>query len=124
MVIHEMANSDFLHEVYGSMEPGHYGWVCAHQANPAAAPPDVWSGRPYKGTPGQAALIDRAQEANTYYCTAVLRATDAGEVARKREGFVRLAVLVLDERDVVRYIQLVSEPTGEPDYLAAVAAVE
>ena len=45
-------------------------------------------------------------------------------VEHARMGLQARAVLVLDERDVVRYIQLVSEPTGEPDYLAAVAAVE
>jgi RecA-family ATPase len=54
-------------------------------------------GRAYKGLPNQAALIDRAGEDNTYYCTAILRATEDGEIVRRKDGFVRLAVLVLDD---------------------------
>lgn len=38
-------------------------------------------------------------------------------------GLQARAVVVLDERDVVRHAQLVSEMTHEPDYAAALAAL-
>ena len=91
-----MVNSDFLAEAYGLLEEGQHGWVCQFQVSPTGAPPAVWSGRPYKGTPAQAKVIDQATHDNTYYSTAVLRA-HAGDVARKKEAFVRLASLVLDD---------------------------
>lgn len=92
-----MTNSDFLAEVYGDLQPGEYGWVTSFRANPNDCPPEVWSGRMYKGTPAQATLIDRAGEDNTYFCTAILRVTDDGEFVRRKDSFSRLAVLVLDD---------------------------
>ena len=92
-----MTNSDFLAEVYGELEPGTYGWVCSFRADPSNAPPLVWSGRSYKGLPAQAATIDKADQDNTYFCTSVLTATGDGEIVRRKEAFVRLAVVVLDD---------------------------
>jgi archaellum biogenesis ATPase FlaH len=92
-----MTNSDFLAEVYGPFEIGTHGWVCSFRADPSDAPPSVWSGRGYKGLPNQASLIDRAESDNNYFCTAVLRATEDGEIVRRKDAFVRLAVLVLDD---------------------------
>ncbi len=92
-----MTNSDFLAEIYGEMEPGTHGWVCSFRADPNNAPPTVWSGRAYKGLPNQAALIDRSIQDNTYFCTSVLTATSDGEIVRRKDAFVRLAVLVLDD---------------------------
>ncbi len=92
-----MTNSDFLAEVYGELEPGTHGWVASFRADPSNADPGVWAGRPYKGLPQQAALIDKAGHDNTYYCTAVLTATEDGEIVRRKDSFVRLAVLVLDD---------------------------
>ena len=92
-----MTNSDFLAEIYGELEPGTHGWVCNFRADPSNAEPGVWGGRLYKGLPQQAALIDRAAQDNTYFCTSVLTATEDGEVVRRKDAFVRLAVLVLDD---------------------------
>ncbi|NBV88326.1 MAG: hypothetical protein EBR88_02250 [Betaproteobacteria bacterium] len=92
-----MTNSDFLTEIYGSLELGTYGWVCSFRVNPSETPSSVWMGRAYKGLPNQAALIDRADEDNTYFCTGVLRPTEDGEIVRRKDAFVRLAVLVLDD---------------------------
>lgn len=92
-----MTNSDFLAEIYGQLEPGTHGWVCSFRADPSNAPSSVWTGRAYKGMPQQAALIDRAEQDNTYFCTSVLTATEDGEVVRRKDAFVRLAVLVLDD---------------------------
>lgn len=92
-----MTNSDFLAEVYGPLEEGRHGWVCSFRADPSSPPPAVWAGRLYKALPAQAALIDRAVTDNTYFCTAVLRATDDGEIVRRKEAFDRLAVLVVDD---------------------------
>lgn len=92
-----MTNSDFLAEVYGSLGDSEFGWVTTFRADPGDAPPLVWGGRFYKGTPNQAALIDRAREDNTYFCTAVLRPTEDGEFFRRKDCFVRLAVLTLDD---------------------------
>lgn len=92
-----MTNSDFLAEIYGELEPGTHGWVCSFAADPSNAPPQVWSGRAYKGMPNQAALIDRSFDDNNYFCTAVLRATEDGEIVRRKDAFWRLAVLVLDD---------------------------
>jgi len=93
-----MTNSDFLAEIYGELATGTHGWVCTFRADPSNAPPAVWSGRPYKGLPTQSSLIDRADQDNTYFCTAVLTATeDGGEVVRRKDAFRRLAVLVLDD---------------------------
>lgn len=94
---HQMTNSDFLAEIYGEFKGGTYGWVCSFRADPSNPPPGVWEGRIYKGTAAQAASIDRAQQDNTYFCTSVLRATDDGEVVRRKDAFDRLAVLVLDD---------------------------
>ncbi len=92
-----MTNSDFLAEIYGEFAPGTHGWVCSFAADPSNAPPPVWGGRAYKGLPNQAALIDRSVQDNTYFCTSVLTATEDGEIVRRKEAFVRLAVLVLDD---------------------------
>ena len=92
-----MTNSDFLAEVYGQMEHGQHGWVTSFRADPSNAPPTVWSGRPYKCTPAQASSIDRAREDNTYFCTSVLSATEDGDVVRRKDAFVRLAALVVDD---------------------------
>lgn len=98
MVIEQtMTNSDFLAEIYGPLPTGQHGWVCTFRADPGDAPADVWSGRAYKGLPAQASVIDRAERENTYFCTSVLRATDDGEIVRRKDAFVRLAVLVLDD---------------------------
>jgi archaellum biogenesis ATPase FlaH len=98
MVIEQtMTNSDFLAEIYGPLPAGQHGWVCTFRADPGDAPADVWSGRAYKGLPAQAAVIDRADRENTYFCTSVLRATDDGEIVRRKDAYVRLAVLVLDD---------------------------
>lgn len=92
-----MTNSDFLAEVYGPLEQGQHGWVTSFRADPGNAPPAVWAGRNYKGTPAQASTIDRAGEDNTYFCTAILGATEDGEVVRRKDAFVRLAALVVDD---------------------------
>lgn len=92
-----MTNSDFLAEIYQSLEVGTYGWVCSFRADPSDTQPSVWTGRAYKGLPAQAALIDRAGEDNTYFCTSVLRPTEDGEIVRRKDAFLRLAVLVLDD---------------------------
>jgi hypothetical protein len=92
-----MTNSDFLAEVYGDLQPGEYGWVTTFRANPNDCSPEVWSGRIYAGRPAQAVLIDRALEDNTYFCTAVLKPTEDGEIYRRKETFARLAVLVVDD---------------------------
>ena len=92
-----MTNSDFLAEVYGDFEPGTFGWVCSFRADPAQAEPGMWAGRPYQAQPNQAAAIDRATQDNTYFCTAVLRATADAELVRRKDGFYRLSVLVLDD---------------------------
>ena len=44
-------------------------------------------------------------------------------VEHARMGLQARAVLVLDERDVVRHVQLVPETANEPDYAAALAAL-
>lgn len=95
--VQAMTNSDFLAEVYGELSSGTHGWVCSFRADPSNAPPLVWAGRSYKGMPAQAATIDKADQDNTYYCTAVLTATADGEIVRRKEAFVRLAVVVLDD---------------------------
>jgi hypothetical protein len=92
-----MTNSDFLAEVYQDLAPGTHGWVCSFRQDPASQDPGKWGGRPYKGLPQQAALIDRAHDDNTYFCTSVLAATGDGEIVRRKDAFVRLAVLVLDD---------------------------
>lgn len=92
-----MTNSDFLAEVLGPLEQGQHGWVTSFRADPGNAPPAVWSGRNYKGSPAQAAVIDRAGEDNAYFCTAVLGATEDGEVVRRKDAFIRLAALVVDD---------------------------
>ena len=92
-----MTNSDFLAEVYGTLGDNEFGWITNFRADPSNAPPLVWGGRFYKGTPNQAALIDNAVEDNTYFCTAVLKPTEDGEFFRRKDCFVRLAVLTLDD---------------------------
>jgi archaellum biogenesis ATPase FlaH len=92
-----MTNSDFLSEIYGYLESGTYGWVCSFRESPSDSPSSVWTGRPYKGLPNQALLIDRASDDNTYFCTSVLNTTADGEMVRRKDAFERLAVLVLDD---------------------------
>lgn len=92
-----MTNSDFLAEVYGHLGDNEFGWITTFRADPSNAPPLVWGGRFYKGTPSQATLIDRADEDNAYFCTAVLQPTEDGEFFRRKDCFVRLAVLTLDD---------------------------
>ncbi len=92
-----MTNSDFLAEVYTDLSEDQYGWVCNFRSTPDQG---EWSGRPYKGTERQAALIDGAGADNTYFCTAVLEEFNAsGAWARQKATFARLAVLVVDDVD-------------------------
>ncbi|CAB4136603.1 AAA domain containing protein [uncultured Caudovirales phage] len=92
-----MTNSDFLAEVHGTLGDNEFGWITTFRADPGNAPPLVWGGRFYKGTTSQAALIDNAQDDNAYFCTAVLKPTEDGEFFRRKDCFVRLAVLTLDD---------------------------
>ena len=92
-----MTNSDFLAEVYGHLGDNEFGWITTFRADPGNAPPLVWGGRFYKGTPSQATLIDNAKDDNAYFCTAVLQPTEDGEFFRRKDCFVRLAVLTLDD---------------------------
>lgn len=111
-----MTNSDFLAEIYGLLPTGQHGWICTFRADPGDAPPDVWSGRAYKGLPAQAAVIDRSERENTYFCTSILAATDDGDIVRRKDAFVRLAVLVLDDiqpDDVQGYSYLMQTSPGK-----------
>ena len=92
-----MTNSDFLAEVYGHLGDNEFGWITTFRADPGNAPPLVWGGRFYKGTPSQASLIDSAKDDNAYFCTAVLHPTEDGEFFRRKDCFSRLAVLTLDD---------------------------
>ena len=92
-----MTNSDFLAEVYGDLAPSEFGWVTTFRADPGSAPPSVWQGRFYKGTAKQANLIDQAGLDNCYFCTGILQPTEDGEFLRRKDAFVRLSVLVLDD---------------------------
>ena len=96
-MVETMTNSDFLAEVLGALQDGQHGWVTSFRSDPGNATPQVWSGRSYKGTVAQAAIIDRAGDDNAYFSTAVLTATEDGEVARRKDAFVRLAALVVDD---------------------------
>ena len=98
-----MTNSDFLAEVYGDLQQGQHGWVCSFRADPSSQDPGKWSGRLYKGLPQQAALIDRATADNNYFCTSVLTVADEGEIVRRKDAFVRLAVLVLDDVQIADF---------------------
>jgi AAA domain len=93
----QINNAEFLAEVYQDLEPGTHGWVCSFRQDPSSKEPGKWGGRPYKGLPNQAALIDRAGLDNTYFCTSVLAATETGEIVRRKDAFVRLAALVADD---------------------------
>jgi hypothetical protein len=46
-------------------------------------------------------VIDRASADNNYFCTSILSATPDGEILRRKDAFVRLAVLVLDDVQLV-----------------------
>ncbi|NBW17833.1 MAG: hypothetical protein EBR82_58630 [Caulobacteraceae bacterium] len=103
-----ISNSEFLRTVYGELPIGQHGWVCNFRESPESAPPSVWMGRAYKGRTNQAGLIDRAVDDNTYFSTAVLRATDDDEICRRKDAFVRLAALVVDD---VQLGDLMGDPT-------------
>lgn len=103
-------NSEFLEVVYGQLKEGTHGWVCTFRSDPAAADASVWGGRAYKGFPAQSVLIDRVQDDNAYFCTAVLSASDTGQVARVKSAFHRLAVLLADDVNL-------SEMNGTPTYV-------
>jgi len=107
----EVSNSTFLRTVLGELEEGTHGWVCHFTQDPQHADPAVWTGRAYQGIPvkpAQAAVIDRAGDANTYFSTAVLRATSDMAIVRRKEAFHRLAVLLADDADMD---QLQGQPT-------------
>jgi len=91
-----MTNSDFLSEVLGHLEAGQFGWITSFRHDPGSCPPASWAGRAYTFNKAQAAVIDKAGLDNTYFCTSVLKKTEQGNVRRK-ESFVRLAALVIDD---------------------------
>ncbi|MEY4864288.1 MAG: hypothetical protein RLZ51_2383, partial [Pseudomonadota bacterium] len=103
-----VSNSDFLRVLYGGFEDGTFSWVCHFPTDPSAQNPP-WAGRPYACKPAQGGLIDGATDHNCYFSTAVLQAHE-GEIARRGENFVRLAVLTLD--DVV-----LTDVAGVPTYV-------
>ena len=110
-----ISNSEFLRTVYGELPPGEHGWVCSFRTSPEGALAEYWNGRAYKGMKEQAALIDRAVDDNTYFSTAVLRATDNHEICRRKDAFVRLAALVVDD------VQL-DEFLGRPTWILETSA--
>lgn len=93
-----MHNSAFLSALYGELGPNQYGWTTAFASDPNKANPTVWGGNAYLGTDNEAAIIDRRQEDNTFYCVAVLK-TDGDKRLRNKETFDRLAVLLADDID-------------------------
>lgn len=96
----EVTNSTFLSTVLGELKPGTHGWVCQFRQDPHGAEPAVWAGRAYKGLPAQAGVIDKAASDNTYFCTAVLQATDDFAIVRRKEAYHRLAVLLADDAEL------------------------
>lgn len=108
-----MTNSDFLAEVYGTLDEGQYGWVCAFAASPDNPPAGVWSGRAYTGSTPQAAMIDGALTQNTYFCTAIL---SGFPWARQKTTFHALGVLVADDidpSDVIQYSYAIQTSPGK-----------
>lgn len=87
----DVSNSEFLRTVLGELPLGQHGWVCSWVGNPNDAPPGVWGGRPYKGKPAEAGVLDKASNCNNYFAVSVLNG------ARGKDAFVRLRVLVADD---------------------------
>jgi hypothetical protein len=88
-------NSEFLRLVYGPELHSLYGWTASFAADPGEAPPGVWQGSPWYGSPEQQNLIDKRGEDNNYYSVAVMRVV--GNRARSKEKFHRLCVLLADD---------------------------
>ena len=90
-----MKNSDFLRLVYGPELHSLYGWTASFASDPGEAPPGVWSGTPWFGSPEQQNLIDKRGDDNNYYSVALMRVV--GNKARSKDKFHRLCVLLADD---------------------------
>lgn len=93
------SNSEFLDHLAQLKGPGTSAWVTSFFGDPENTRKENWRGLPYHE--GMANLVDRTWSAwNTYYSVAALKADANGEIARKRENFDRLLVLVADDVNV------------------------
>lgn len=90
------SNSEFLEHL--QRQPGTSLWVTSFYGNPDKTPGENWRGMPYHD--GMASLVDSWTRPNTYFSVAALKPDADGELARKRNNFARLVVLVADDVDI------------------------
>src|SRR5574340_713622 len=91
----ELRNSEFLAALARGAPNGSSLWVCGFGGNPHLTEASNWAGRPYDGS--MASMVDAWGDRNTYFSTAALTRTAAGELRRRNTNFARLLALVVDD---------------------------
>jgi hypothetical protein len=102
-----VTNSAFLREVAQAAPNGTTLWVSGFVGNPDQAGGN-WAGRPFNAAL-DAAMVDGWGRLNTYFSVAALHPV-GGELARRKENFARLLVLVADDVQV-------EDLVGRPSYV-------
>jgi hypothetical protein len=99
-------NSVFLRELAQAAPNGTTLWTAAFVGNPDLAG-GSWAGQPFNPAL-HAAVVDGWGGLNTYFSVAALRPDGNGEMARRKDNFARLLVLVADD---VQADDLVGRPS-------------
>ena len=89
-----VGNGEFLLAVFGELVEVR-PVVVSFEGNPASAPPKVWFGRPWQGTPDMAVSLPAS--GNNYFSLAVFRPDEAGHFRRQKARFQALYAVMLDD---------------------------
>ncbi|CAB5194909.1 AAA domain containing protein [uncultured Caudovirales phage] len=91
-----MLASEFLHAMYGPLEPEQFGWVNFSRDNPNSTTAQ-WGGRFFNHSPFCQSMIDAQRETNLYWCPTILRAVDGEKPQRRKVFALRPVSLVADD---------------------------
>lgn len=106
----QISNKDFLTEIAKAAPAGSTMWSCFFSGAPCSSSP--WSGSRWQPEAGISTAHDlqSVRNANSYYSVAAFKMDTKGDLDRRKDCFVRLLALVVDDvvlttvRDEVSYV--------------------
>lgn len=87
-----ISNADFLRGLFPALQPEEYGWQCTFAPSPNS-PQANWTGEPFTDF----AAVKDYPHGNGYFSTALLKAPAGKPRKRRKDGFSRLAIVVVDD---------------------------
>ena len=90
-----VGNHDFLRAVFGGEPAGARPMVASFRGNPATAPGNAWSCKPWDGA--RVRPVDLSADANNYFSLAVFKPDATGKYRRQKKHFHALHAVMLDD---------------------------